>query len=72
MRSRQGGNSADWSHLSRPNPCLGLGSSDRATPFLPGSGSHSEFAVTHSKQMTAPPLPGSRIACQAIAPRSNT
>ena len=41
-------------------------------PFLPGSGSHVEFAVTHSKQTTAPILPGSRIACQTIAPRSAT
>jgi hypothetical protein len=30
--------------------------------FLPGSGSHIEFAVTNSKQTTAPFLPGSRIA----------
>ena len=41
-------------------------------PFLPGSGSHVEFAVTHSKQTTAPILPGSRIAYQAIAARSAT
>jgi hypothetical protein len=30
--------------------------------FLPGSGSHIEFAVTNSKQTAAPFLPGSRIA----------
>jgi hypothetical protein len=30
--------------------------------FLPGSGSHIEFAVTNSKQTSAPFLPGSRIA----------
>jgi hypothetical protein len=33
----------------------------RALPFLPGSGLHSEFTVTHSKQTMAPFLPGSRI-----------
>ena len=34
----------------------------RTLAFLPGSGSHSEFAVTHSKQTMAHFLPGSRIA----------
>src|ERR1700689_3017015 len=34
----------------------------RCSTFLPGSGLPVEFAVTHSKQTTAPFLPGSRIA----------
>jgi hypothetical protein len=72
MPSRQRRNSAGWSHFSRANSCLGLTSSEHATPFLPGSGSHVEFAVTHSKQTTAPILPGSRIAYQAIVVRSAT
>jgi hypothetical protein len=33
----------------------------RVLAFLPGSGSHSELAVTHSKQTMAFFLPGSRI-----------
>jgi hypothetical protein len=72
MPSRQAVNSTDWSHLSRPHSCLALGISAEATEFLTGSGSHSEFAVTHSKHTTAPVLTGSRIARQAIAPRSAT
>jgi hypothetical protein len=72
MPSRQGGNSADWSHLSRPDSCRTSGSSEEVIAFLPGSGSHVEFDVTHSKQTTAPILPGSRIAYQAIAARSAT
>jgi hypothetical protein len=72
MRSRQGGNSAGWSHFSRANSCRTSGSSEEVIAFLPGSGSHVEFAVTHSKQTTAPILPGSRIACQAIVVRSAT
>ena len=72
MPSRQGGNSTDWSQLSRPKKCFALGISEEVIAFLPGSGSHVEFDVTHSKQTTAPILPGSRIAYQAIAARSAT
>jgi hypothetical protein len=40
--------------------------------FLPGSGLRAEFAVTHSKQTTAPVLPGSRIArCHARSSIAN-
>jgi hypothetical protein len=40
--------------------------------FLPGSGLRVEFAVTHSKQTTAPVLPGSRIArCHARSSIAN-
>jgi hypothetical protein len=34
--------------------------------LLPGTGSHIEFAVTYSKQMTAPFLPGARIAPRGL------
>ena len=37
MPSRQGGNSADWSHLSRPDSCRTSGSSEEVIAFLPGS-----------------------------------
>jgi hypothetical protein len=72
MPSRQGGNSADCRQLSRANSCRTSGSSEEVIAFLPGSGSHVEFAVTHSKQTNAPLLPGSRIACQDILVRSAT
>jgi hypothetical protein len=39
--------------------------------FLPGSAQQVEFAVTHSKQSTAPVLPGSRIASLAHGESSN-
>jgi hypothetical protein len=42
----------------------------RTLAFLPGSGSQVECDVTHSKQTSAPFLPGSRIATYAFnAPR---
>ena len=34
--------------------------------FLPGTGSHVEFAVAHSKQTTAPFLPGARTAPRGL------
>jgi hypothetical protein len=40
--------------------------------FLPGSAQQVEFAVTHSKQSTAPFLPGSRIASLAHIKSSNS
>src|ERR1700689_270282 len=44
----------------------------RCSTFLPGSGLRVEFAVTHSKQTTAPFLPGSRIArCHARSSSAN-
>jgi hypothetical protein len=38
-----------------------LSSYRRVLAFLPGSGSQVEFDITHSKQTSAPFLPGSRI-----------
>jgi hypothetical protein len=40
------------------------------SPFLPGSASQVEMAVTHSKQRRGPFLPGSRIACKASSKMS--
>ncbi len=42
----------------------------RVAQFLTGSDSHSEMAVTHSKQMSRPFLTGSRIARQLHLPSS--
>jgi hypothetical protein len=51
--------------ISPRNKSLASGISGDATPFLTGSGSQTEFAVTHSKHTTAPILTGSRIARRA-------
>ena len=51
-----------------PRAFFAKGSACTST-FLPGSGLQVEFAATHSKQTTAPLLPGSRIVTEHLVSR---
>src|SRR5271156_6508055 len=61
-------NSRRLASISLRNKSLASGTYEDATPLLTGSGSQTEFAVTHSKQTTAPILTGSRIARRRTRP----